>query len=224
MDLRKLTALADAGRALMARGGDQQAAGMAWRITAQDARRAEVYLYGAIDGWELDGSELAQQIRALDVDDIDLRVNSPGGLVFDGIAVHAALSEHPAKVTAHVDGLAASAASFIVQAADERTGVKAARLMIHDARGLALGDAATMREMADLLDDVSDTIAEMYADRAGGSTQMWRQAMTATTWYSARQAADAGLLDSVTEPPRQTNRVDARTQMIRARARTILRG
>lgn len=230
-DLTALRTLATRGLALISASAGSPAggAGLAWRIT-QSGTQAEVYLYGAIDGWELDGNHLAQQIRQLDATDITLRVNSPGGLVFDGIAVYAALAEHPATVTAHVDGLAASAASFIVQAAAHRTATKPGRMMIHDAAGLAIGDAATMREMAQILDDVSDSIAGIYADRAGETAAVWRQRMRDTTWYSAQQAADAGLVDEVTQPVAAGADADssnnhsgalatARAQVIRARHR-----
>lgn len=221
MNLDRLVALANAGKNIAARNGVVSTERLAWRISNQAERRAEVYLYGAMDGWEVDGADLAREIRNMDVDHIDLRVNSPGGLVFDGIAVHAALTEHPARVSAHVDGLAASAASFIIQAAEEREGAKASKLMIHDARGLVLGDPADMRAMADVLDDISDSIAEMYADRAGGKASDWRARMTKTSWYSAEQAKDAGLLDTVVQQTKQAENFDLRTQRIRARARAM---
>lgn len=206
-DLRALRDLATRGLALISASaaGPTADAALAWRIRQATPTRAEVYLYGALDGWELDGNDLAREIRALAVDQIDLRVNSPGGYVFDGIAVYSALADHPAVVTTHVDGLAASAASFIAQAGATRNIVKPGRMMIHDARGVAIGNAATMREMATILDDVSDSIAQVYADRAGETAAVWRQRMRGTdgadgTWYSAQQAVDVGLADAVTDP------------------------
>lgn len=231
-DLRTLRSLATRGLALISASatgptGPTGDPGLAWRIRQAEPSRAEVYLYGAIDGWELDGNDLAREIRSLDVDAIDLRVNSPGGYVFDGVAVYAALTDHRAEVTTHVDGLAASAASFISQAGSVRNIVKPGRMMIHDARSIAVGDPADMREMADLLDEVSDSIASIYADRAGETTAVWRQRMTDTTWYSAQQAVDVGLADQVIDPNGKssdagddsTAQASAREQMIRARQR-----
>jgi len=232
-DLRALRNLATRGLELISASasGPTGDAALAWRIRQAAPSRAEVYLYGAIDGWELDGNDLAREIRALDVDGIDLRVNSPGGYVFDGIAVYAALVDHRAEVTSHVDGLAASAASFIAQAGTTRNIIRPGRMMIHDARGIAIGDPAVMREMATLLDDISDSIAEVYADRAadraGETTAVWRQRMRDTTWYSAQQAVDAGLADTVVDPSRPDDGKDgdgdgaasARAQTIRARHR-----
>jgi hypothetical protein len=70
-------------------------------------------------------------------------------------------------------------------------------MMVHDANGLALGNAADMREMADLLDKCSDNIASIYADSAGGTVQEWRDIMRAETWYSAEEAVAAGLADGI---------------------------
>lgn len=231
VDLRTLRNLATRGLAMISASASGPApdGALAWRIRQAAPSRAEVYLYGAIDGWDLDGNDLAREIRQLDVDAIDLRVNSPGGYVFDGVAVYAALVEHRASVDAYVDGLAASAASFIFQAADgPRNIIRPGRMMIHDARGIAIGDPAAMRGMAQILDDISAGIAEVYADRAGETAAVWRQRMRDTTWYSAQQAVDAGLADTVVDPARRDDdqgsddskaRATARAQMIRARHR-----
>lgn len=245
MKLDKLTALADQVRARVAR---PVAAGPWFRISNAAAERAEVFIYGAIgsdwDPEDVTAAAFVQQLRGITAKSIDLHINSPGGLVFDGIAIHAALRNHPAAVTAYVDGIAASAASFVAMAADEVVIEKPAKMMIHDAGGLVIGNAADMREMADLLDDLSDTIAEMYADRAGGSVASWRAAMQATTWYGSAEAVKVGLADRVAndtaagadpddkpakpgEPDagRKTDDPDDRaSQLVRARARVALRG
>lgn len=215
---------------------------LSWRIVMATPTRADVYLYGAIDGWDVDGARLAQEIRSLTVDAIDLRVNSPGGDVFDGISVYAALMQHSATVTAHIDGLAASAASFIVQAAPIRNIVKPGRMMVHDARGGAWGPPRVLRQGADILDAVSDDMAGIYADRAGGTVASWRRTMAEDTWYSSAEAVSAGLADVVVSADDPTEAragrpigqapatgpvTTARAQMIAARHRvrtTALRG
>jgi ATP-dependent protease ClpP protease subunit len=101
---------------------------------------------------------------------------------------------------------------------------KPAKVMIHDARGGVLGDAADMRQMADLLDELSDTIAQIYADRAGGTVAKWRAAMGAETWYSAHAAVDAGLADRVANDSTTSTPDNRRSQQIRARAHVTLRG
>ncbi len=221
MSLDKLTALAEQGRRMAHR---PQASGDWYRIV-NAADRTEVFIYGYVgDEWDgNDASTFVKDLRAIKAPAMDVHINSPGGLVFDGIAIHAALKNHSATVDVHVDGVAASAASFIAMAGDTVTVEKPAKLMIHDASGLVIGDAKDMREMADLLDELSDTIAGIYADRAGGSVASWREAMRAETWYSAHEAVKAGLADAVAND-RQAAPEDRRSQLIRARARVALRG
>lgn len=167
-------------------------------INKNDDKSADILVYDGIGGWfGVEASELVRDVQALDVTRINLFVNSPGGDVFDAIAIANALRRHKAKVVATVDGLAASAASFLIQAADEIVMGKGSELMIHEASGGVMGNSQDMTEMAAVLDQVSNTIAELYADRAGESTDFWRDAMRAETWYSSKEAVDAGLADRV---------------------------
>lgn len=173
-----------------------------WRITnAAKPRTATLDIYDEIGPWGTTAKDLVKQLRALDVDEIQMHVNSPGGDYFDGIAILNSLRDHPARIVATVDGLAASAASFIVMAADELVMARNSELMIHEAQGFAMGDSDTMRDLAGRLDHISDNIASVYAERAGGDAEDWRAAMHAETWYSAQEAVDAGLADRVAEPP-----------------------
>ncbi|MCU1569222.1 MAG: ATP-dependent Clp protease proteolytic subunit [Pseudarthrobacter sp.] len=175
--------------------------------TASDDRTADVYIYDMIDSWwGVDAAQFVREIAALDVDTINLRVNSPGGSVYDGVAIMNALRRHTARVVATVDGLAASAASFIIQAADEVVMGLGTELMIHDAWSLAWGNSEAMQKAANDLDRISDTIAGIYAERAGGTTETWRAAMKAETWYSADEAVTAGLADRV---DRKESKADA---------------
>jgi hypothetical protein len=117
--------------------------------------------------------------------------------VYDGIAILNALRNHKATVTVFVDGIAASAASFIAMAGDEIVMCRNAELMIHDSWGWCSGNAEEMAKAAAELDRVSDNIASIYAERAGGTTEEWRALMREETWYSAQEAVDAGLADRV---------------------------
>jgi ATP-dependent protease ClpP protease subunit len=226
VDLQRLVSLAQRGRAL-ARGAPRASAGEWFRITDAAEDRAKVYIYGPIgDFWDEESVTAAAFVRQLDsitASAIELRINSPGGLVFDGVAIYSALKNHPAAVDVTVDGVAASAASFVSQAGDTVAIEKPAKMMIHDAGGLVLGTAKDMRQMADLLDELSDTIAGIYTDRAGGTLAAWREAMDAETWYGAEQAVAAGLADRVAGE--QASAPEARrSKMIRARARAALKG
>jgi hypothetical protein len=131
-----------------------------------------------------------------------VRINSPGGSVFEGIAIANALRAHPANVTVQVDSVAASIASVIAMAGDRIEMAPNSMMMIHDASGLAMGNAADMEEMAELLDLISDNIADAYAARAGGTREQWRERMRAETWYLPEDAVDNGLADEAVQAPK----------------------
>lgn len=167
---------------------------------------ATLRLFDPIDSWGgewgVSAKEFAAALDALpdDTTEIQLHINSPGGEVYEGIAILNALRAHAARVVAVVDGLAASAASFIAAGADEVVMGRNTQLMIHDAWGLCVGNAADMRDVGARLDKISDNIASVYAAKAGGSVESWRSAMLAETWYSAQEAVAVGLADRVDEP------------------------
>lgn len=167
--------------------------------TADDGTTsADVYVYDAIDPWfGLDPQEFVQAVDSLDVDQVNLYVNSPGGSVYGAQAMTAALQRSPAKVTAYVDGLAASAASFLITAADEVVMAPGAELMIHDALAITYGNASEHEKSVTQLNRLSDTIASMYAGKAGGEASDWRSIMQGEQWYSAQEAVDAGLADRI---------------------------
>jgi ATP-dependent protease ClpP protease subunit len=169
-----------------------------YRITNKAAEdTTEVYIYDEIGYFGTTAGDFVQALKGIETSKIDLHLNSPGGDVFDGIAIYNALKDHDATVTTRIDALAASIASVIAMAGDSITIAKSATMMIHDGHGLAIGNAADMREMADLLDRMSDTIAGIYADRAGGTVEEWRDRMRAETWFSAAEAVEAGLANAV---------------------------
>lgn len=170
-----------------------------FRMAADTERRvAQVYLYDAIDPWwGVSAKDFARAWNDLDVDHVDLFINSPGGDVFDALAILNVIRRTEAHVVAHVDGIAASAASFIAMGADELVMGRNSELMIHDASGLCWGPAEDMQKMADDLGRISGNIASIYAEKAGGDVEQWRTAMLAETWYSADEAVTAGLADRV---------------------------
>jgi ATP-dependent protease ClpP protease subunit len=169
-----------------------------------DGTTAKLYLYDVIDSWGgewgISAREFTQALtEAGDVESIALHINSPGGECYEGIAIMNQLRRHPAKVTAVVDGLAASAASFIAAGVDEVVMAPNSEMMIHDAWGIALGPASEMREAAERLDRISNNIAGVYAERpdSPADADAWRQLMLAETWFSAQEAVTAGLADRV---------------------------
>jgi ATP-dependent protease ClpP protease subunit len=164
---------------------------------------ATVHIYDEIGYWGITAQDFVAELGRVNAVNIDLHISSPGGEIFDGIAIYNCLRGHAAKVTTYVDSLAASIASVIAMAGDEIVMAPHSQLMIHDGSGLSIGNAADMREMAELLDRQSDNIAAVYADRAGGTAEEWRGRMRAETWFTAEEAVDAGLADRVATPVRQ---------------------
>lgn len=162
----------------------------------------EVFIYDEIGGsFGISAEQFVKDLQEIDTDNIDVRINSPGGSVFDAIAIYNALVKHPARITTYVEALAASAASIIAMAGDECVMMVGSQLMIHDALGVEMGNAKAMREIADFLDRQSDNIASIYAVKAGGDNQQWRDLMLAETWMFANEAVDFGLADRVYTAP-----------------------
>jgi ATP-dependent protease ClpP protease subunit len=181
--------------------------GLALRPRAEASAPAELMAYGRIGGggWfdeGITGADVANLLREAGPGPLNVRINSGGGDVFDGVAIHSLLARHPGTVTAYIDGLAASAASFIMLAGDRIVAARNSFVMIHDAMTMAYGNGDTLRDSADLLDKVSENIADMYAERAGEDTAYWRNLMTVNgedgTWYTGQEALDAGLVDEIT--------------------------
>jgi len=161
---------------------------------------AEIYLYDPIGGWwGVEASAFVRDLMALDADRIDLHINSPGGSAYDGLAMYQALRNHKARITVYVDGLAASAASFVAMAGDRRICAPHATVMIHEPWGLCIGDAADMDRARAELDKLADNNAALYARRAGGEAADWREAMREESWYTAEEAVAAGLMHEVQE-------------------------
>jgi ATP-dependent protease ClpP protease subunit len=225
-DLARLTALAERGRQL---ADAHKANPGKLSVRSAAAGRTTVMVYGYIgqtwyDDEGVTAASFARELAGIGDGGIDLHLNSGGGSVFDAIAMHAALLNHPSDVVAYVDGVAASAASFLAMAGGEIVIEKPAKMMIHDASGVVLGNKRDMREMADLLDELDGTIAQMYADRTGKPAAHWAAAMEQTTWYSSAEAVKAGLADRVANDSKPAAPEDRRSQLIRARARVALRG
>ena len=164
-------------------------------------REAAIHVYGSIGldwyGDGIDPTAFVKAVDALDVDQISVMVNSPGGDAFGGIAMANALRRSKAHVTVTVDGLAASAASMVAMGGDELVMGRNSMLMIHDASGLCVGNAADMAETAALLGKLSDSYADAYAEKARSDRESMRALMTAETWLTADEAVTAGLADRV---------------------------
>lgn len=168
-----------------------------YRITTNKTDGAEVWVYDEIGYFGVTAADFVREFAEIDRDRIAVHINSPGGEVFDGIAIYEAMRQHDAEVTVYIDSLAASIASVIAMGGDRRVIARNAQMMIHDGHTVAIGNASDLRAQAERLEAVSDNIADIYTDRCGGTRKKWRDLMLAETWFSAREAVDAGLADEM---------------------------
>jgi len=154
--------------------------------------------------------DIKSQLDAMgDVDEITVRINSPGGDVFEGLAIHNLLKQHPAKVTVKVDGYAASIASIIAIAADDVQMAENSMLMAHMPYTFAIGDAAEMRKQAEVLDKVTDVLVQTYQSKSGMDSEKIIALMEAETWFSAKEAKAAGLADTIIKGGSKLSNVSA---------------
>ena len=177
-----------------------------WIITAKAGGELEILLYEVIgmDFWTGEGTTakaFAEDLKAAgSVSKIHLRVNSPGGNVFDGLAIYNTLLSHGAKVTAQVDGLAASIASVIIMAASEISMGDNAMMMIHNPATMIAGDSNKMRKMAETMDKVKTSMITAYRRHSGQSVEQIAALMDAETWMTAQETVDNGFAESVVTP------------------------
>lgn len=164
---------------------------------------ATLYIYDVIDAWwgiaAIDVAKAIADIAASTT--LHVRINSPGGDVFEGQAIATAIRNHPGKTIAHIDGLAASAATFISAAADEVEISEGAFYMIHNGWTLAMGDKQVMLDTADLLAKVDGSIVAAYATRTGADVAQITTWMDAETWFTAQEAVDHGFANRLMPAP-----------------------
>jgi ATP-dependent Clp protease protease subunit len=198
------------------------------------ADEATIYLYDEIvsEKWLEDfgigvaAETFVKALNGLTAPVIHLRINSPGGDVFAGRVMEQAIRNHPSRVIAHVDGYAASAATYVAIAADEVEIVPGGFFMIHNAWTRAIGDSVALMDTAALLEKIDGTLRETYAAKTGKSADEIKAWMDAETWFTGQEAVDAGFIDRVAEakakaaaaaaPPADTSEHDHR-------ARTLVR-
>jgi ATP-dependent protease ClpP protease subunit len=169
-----------------------------YRIEAKDDdNNAEIIIYDVV-GWPYnDAFDLIRNLGTIKAKNISVRINSPGGDVFDGVAIFNALKEHPAHVTTKIEGLAASIASIIALAGDEVQAHKNAMYMVHDPWVLAAGNQYDLREIADILGKIGGNMLDIYYDKSNIGKRELKQMMKDETWFTAAEAKDRGLIDTI---------------------------
>ena len=173
------------------------------KIINKGNKKAEVLIYEDIgDGWMggLSAKRFADELNALGkLSEINVRINSPGGSVFDGVAIYNTLRNNGARIIVDIDGLAASISSVIAMAGHEINMAANALFMIHDPWGVFAGNADDLRTQAELLDKVQGTLVDTYMNKATASRADVEQMMKDETWMTAAEAAAHGFIDSVTD-------------------------
>jgi ATP-dependent Clp endopeptidase proteolytic subunit ClpP len=168
-----------------------------YSMSAKESGSVEVFIYDEIGIWGIGAEAFVKDLRAYKGRDISLRMNTPGGSVFDGAAIYNALKSHTGRVTTEIDGLAASIGSVIALAGESVKMAKNAFFMIHDPWGIMIGNADEMRKTAELLDKIKGTMANTYVEKTGMELKKINALMNDETWYTAQEAKDAGFADEI---------------------------
>ena len=174
-----------------------------WNIVKNDDKNAELMLYGDIAesfwGDTISAKEVTEYLADLDVENINVYINSNGGVVDTAIAINNALRRHKAKVTVNIDGIAASAATLITCAGDTVKMPKNALFMIHNPLTIAMGDSEEMRKQADVLEKYKNSIMETYLQKVNIDKEKLSELMDNESWLSAEEALEYGFIDEIIE-------------------------
>jgi ATP-dependent Clp endopeptidase proteolytic subunit ClpP len=180
-----------------------------WYDFRAQAKVAEIVIYDEIGAFGIPAKAFLDELKTLGpVAELTVRINSPGGSVFDGVAIYNALKRHDARVTVWIDGIAASIASMVAMARDEVVMPENAMLMLHDPSGLVMGTATDMRAMAEALDRMRAGMVAAYRDKSGRDDAEIEALMRDETWLSAEEAVALGLADRVEAPVRMAAHFD----------------
>ncbi|MBE0434651.1 MAG: Clp protease ClpP [Methylomicrobium sp.] len=154
-------------------------------------------IHDEIGLWGIGAGEFIRDLRSISAKTINLSVHSPGGSVIDGLAMHNALNQHPSSIFATVEGIAASAASFVLMAADRIYMPEDSFIMIHNALGGIIGEAEEIRTYADTVEKLQNSIINIYQKRTGVPVDEIKTMMNAETWMNASEAVEKGFADAV---------------------------
>lgn len=176
-----------------------------YKIQNKTNKTADVLIYEQIGKsfWDDSGvgaKDFVTDLRNLDVDRINLSINSPGGSVFEGNTIYNALKAHKAKVHVRIDGIAASIASVIAMAGDVVEMPENAMMMIHDPWGYAVGNAEDMRKQAEALDKIKVGLVAAYRGKTGKDEDEIAELMSDETWMTAEEAVAMGFADKMLAP------------------------
>lgn len=170
-----------------------------YRIEALGDDEAEIIFYDVI-GWPFnDAAELVRALADMRQGKITVRINSPGGDVFDAMAIFNALQSHKSKIVTRIESLAASAASFIALAGKEVQAYPNAMIMIHSAWAYSAGNQHDLREIADILGKIDENMVDIYTGASNIGKKEIREMMKAETWFTAKEAQERGFVDTIVD-------------------------
>jgi len=182
-----------------------------FRMKASGDKTADIYIYDEIGYWGVTARQFASSMKALgDLDHINLHIHSPGGDVFDGIAIYNLLNSHTASKTVYIDGLAASMASVIAMVGNPIIMPENAMMMIHKPWGITGGDANDMRDYADLLDKVEAVLIPSYAKKTGKNPDELALMLGAETWMTAQECLEHGFADQISTAVQAMARINSK--------------
>lgn len=168
-----------------------------YKVNSQSDDEAEVLIYDVI-GWPFsDASELVRALAGMKQKTITVRINSPGGDVFDAMAIFNALQAHGSKIVTRIESLAASAASFIALAGKETQAYPNAMIMIHEPWAHAAGSQFDLREIADVLEKISGNMVDIYAANTKVGKREIKDMLKAETWLTAKDALEKGFIGKI---------------------------
>lgn len=174
------------------------------------ATEAHVYVNDVIDSyWGASAAALITALAGQQDKTVHLHINSPGGDVFEARAMAAAVVAHPGQIVAHIDGLCASAATYLALACNEVRMTDGGLFMVHNSWTFAYGNKAELRTTAELLEKIDGTIVADYARKTGATTDQVVAWMDATTWFTAQEALDAKFIDAVDANSKQADAAQA---------------
>lgn len=177
---------------------------MGYKVLNKTKTEAEIHIYEDIGGGWFGGvtaSQVKDDLKKLGdkITQLDVRINSPGGSVFEGVTIYNLLKSHDANVTTYIDGLAASIASIVAMAGDKIIMAENSLMMIHKPHGIVVGTSDDYRKGADVLDTVEDTLINTYSNRTSTVSELIKDMMKEETWMTAEEALELGFADEISE-------------------------
>ncbi len=170
-----------------------------YRIENKTEKEATIYIYDEIGWFGVEAADFVKDLDEIKAETLHIRLNTPGGDVFDGTAIANAIKNHKSHTITHIDGLAASIGSIIAIASNETKMAENSFFMFHEAWSWTIGNARTHAEAKELLDKIDGVLAATYAKKTREKEADIKEMMAAETWLTAEEALEMGMIDGIEE-------------------------